>query len=155
MKAPTLREAIRAELPMVAVHRFSFGRPPSLPLARAASAFAALVRPLLASPPRRPSATACWFLRGIGNWCHVVERTTSETFFQRGGLRRMLVVFRSGAGFVLVAAVEQWKRGLAGNLPQALNRTRRSSLAVNEEACVLFHALSSHTALGLSTSGYC
>ena len=42
-----------------------FGRPPLAPLRRAAAAFARDVRPLLASPPSRPSATAAGFLRGM------------------------------------------------------------------------------------------
>lgn len=47
------------------------GRPPFAPLARAAAAFASLVRPLLACPPLRPNATAAGSLRGTALSAHV------------------------------------------------------------------------------------
>ena len=95
------------------------GRPPFFPFRRAAAALARLVRPLLASPPKRPSATAAGFLRGIGDFLHAIERRG------RGALT---------AGDVLVAAVPQRERCAAGNSPEALHGVRHWRLAVDEVA---------------------
>ena len=99
-----------------------FGRPPFFPFRRAAAALARLERPLLASPPKRPSATAAGVLRfdmGI-HGLHVIEPCEAAG----SGL---------AAGDVLVAAVKhrQW---LAADQPQALNGVGHWRFAGREEA---------------------
>lgn len=105
------------------------GLPPFAPLARAAAALASVVAlpPIL--PPRRPSATAWGFLRGIGDALHAVERRRPATF---------------GARNVLVAAVLERERRTAGNRPKTLHGVRDRRLAAHEVAAgrgVLRHEL--------------
>lgn len=68
-----------------------FGRPPLRPLARAASALAAL----MAFPPLRPSAAAARFLRGMGPLpCGIHDEAGAGVVVQR---------LREQGGFVGVA----------------------------------------------------
>jgi hypothetical protein len=103
------------------------GRPPFWPFSRAAAALASVVALPPIFPPRRPSATACGFLRGIGDAFHAVEGRRFGCF---------------GSGDVLVAAVLQRERRTAGDRPEALHRVGDGGRAVHEVAAgleVLLH----------------
>jgi hypothetical protein len=81
-----------------------FGRPPFMPLSRAAAALASLVRPLLALPPLRPSATAAGFLRGTGIVLVALDRKFGETLRDLVHGLPVPVGDRDGAGFHEFAA---------------------------------------------------
>lgn len=111
---------------------FCFGRPPFVPLSRAAATFASEVDLPPTRPPLRPSATAAGFLRGIGDALHTIERRQPSACRLKALHKEAGLVERSGD--VLVAAVLQGEGRASWNRPEPLDGMGHWRRAIEEVA---------------------